>query len=161
MRKGNRKKHSATIKGDNLCLYIVLFLFLSPSFSIAGPTKRYVRPAPPAAETKSEVQILTPVPPVPNDSMGGVTLDAFDAEFLQNKSLVHVKGRVTNISNSFIRGHLTLHILSGSGTSIFASDLPLNNHQPFSNGESVTFDTTLNVATIKNASKVSLDFTRD
>lgn|GEM_PF-7013049 len=140
---------------------IILVLLTIPLLSLAGPGKRYVRSASPRAEAQDEVRVLIPVPPVPNKSMGGMTLDAFEAEFLQDKSLVHVKGRVTNISNSYTRGYLTLNILSAAGTNLFSSDMPLNNHQTISNGESVSFDTTINVSAIKGASKVSLDFTRD
>ncbi len=151
---------SCTIPANIALALVLLFVFVPPVFS--GQTGRFVQP-PPQVEQQvpSEVTVLTPVPPVPHSSMGSITLDSLEAEFHQNRKIIHVKGKITNISRSFIRGYLTLHILSSSGTSLYSTDLPLNDHQPFGDGESVTFDTTVNIESLSGASKVSLDFTRD
>jgi hypothetical protein len=141
---------------------LLALMFIVYSASPAGArVRRYVRPAPPPPPETDPVKRLIPEPPVPNNSMGVVTLDRLEAEFMQNRRIVHVKGRLTNISKVYIRGHLTVHLLSSSGVSLFSTDIPLNNHNPFGNGESVTFDTAINVSAIRGAAKVSLDFTQD
>lgn len=153
------KGHSFSIRAGGIVFLLLLTLSASPAW--AKTVSRYVRrPTPPPPPT-DEVKQLIPEPPVPNSSMGVVTLDRLEAEFIQNRRIVHVKGQITNISKAYIRGYLTVHLLSSTGVSLFSTDIPLNNHNPFGNGESITFDTAINISAIKGAAKVSLDFTQD
>jgi len=153
------KHHTVSWRVSSAACLLALFVTMSVP-ARAGETKRYVLPTPPRPAT-DEVRQLIPEPPVPNSSMGVLTLDSLEAEFMQNRRIVHVKGKLTNVSGVYIRGYLTLHLLSSTGVSLFSTDIPLNNHNPLGSGESVSFDTAINVAAVNGAVKVSLDFTQD
>ncbi|MBU0480509.1 MAG: hypothetical protein KKG47_05355 [Proteobacteria bacterium] len=90
-----------------------------------------------------------------------VTLDSMEAEYHPANKVVIVKGSIKNISRIVLRGHLVLHILSISGAVLHSTEMPIKGHQPIMNGESVSFDTVLNVSNVSGAAKISADFTWD
>lgn len=90
-----------------------------------------------------------------------VSLENLEAEYYSANKIVAIKGSIKNVSNSSMRGYITLYLLSVSGTVLRAFDLPLNDHRPFGDGESVSFDTAVNVSNVSGAYQVSVEFTRD
>ena len=102
-------------------------------------------------------QILTPV----EMEIPFANLESLEAEFHRATDIVSVKGRLKNTSNSIIRGFLSLHLLSSSGSVLQTFELPLKDHQPIKTGESVKFETVLPVSRIKGATQISVDFTRN
>ena len=90
-----------------------------------------------------------------------VSLEKLEAEFYSASRVVGIKGSIKNTSNSSLRGYLTLYLLSVGGDVLGAFELPVNDHRPFRNGESVPFDTAINVSHISGAYTVSVDFTRE
>jgi len=90
-----------------------------------------------------------------------VSLEKLEAEYFPANKVVSVKGRLKNISSTTLRGYVTLYLLSSSGTVLGAFDLPVNEHRPFNDGETVFFDTAVNVSNVSGAYQVSLDFTQD
>ena len=93
--------------------------------------------------------------------MSVVALESLEAEFFPANRVVTVKGSIKNNSKTPIRGYLTLYLLSASGSVLRAFDLPVNDHRPFGDGESVSFDTAVNVSNVSGAYQVSVEFTRD
>jgi len=93
--------------------------------------------------------------------MAFVSLDKLEAEYFPANRVVAVKGSIKNISSSTLRGYITLYLLSSSGVVLAAYDLPVNDHRPFNDGESVAFDTAVNVSNTSGAHQVSVEFTRD
>ena len=63
-------------------------------------------------------------------------------------NVVSVKGSIKNVSTVFIRGYLSLHLLNKAGSVLHTFELPLKDNQSISQGESVSFETILNVANI-------------
>jgi hypothetical protein len=102
-------------------------------------------------------KILTPI----EMDMAFANLESLEAEFHQATGIVSVKGRLKNTSKSVVRGFLSLHLLSSSGSVLQTFELPLKDHQPIKMGESVKFETVLPVSQIKGATQVSVDFTRN
>lgn len=100
---------------------------------------------------------LTPM----KQNMAFVSLESLDAEFFPASKVVSVKGSLKNISNSYLRGFITIFLMSQSGFVLSAFDMPVNDHRPFMDGESVSFDTAVNVSSISGASRVSVEFTKD
>lgn len=93
--------------------------------------------------------------------MSFVSLDKLEAEYFPANRIVAIKGSIKNISSSTLRGYITLYLLSSSGMVLAAYDLPVNDHRPFHDGESVVFDTAVNVSNTSGAHQVSVEFTRD
>jgi len=93
--------------------------------------------------------------------MATVVLESVEAEFHPANRVVTVKGSIRNVSNSFVRGFLSLHLLSKNGTVLQTFEVPLKEHQVFAQGESVSFDTVLNTPRVHGASQVSIDFTKE
>ena len=100
------------------------------------------------------------LPPL-RQQMSFVALENLEAEFFPANSVVTISGRIKNNSRTSVRGYLTFYLLSASGTVLKAFELPLKEHQPFGDGESVSFDTAVNVGSVSGAYQVSVDFTRD
>ncbi len=94
-------------------------------------------------------------------NMSFVSLENLDAEYFPANRVVAIKGSIKNISKSTLRGYITLYLRSSSGTVVGAYDLPVNEHRPFIDGESVSFDTAVNVSNTTNAYQVSVEFTKD
>lgn len=94
-------------------------------------------------------------------NMSFVSLEKLEAEYFQANRVVSIKGSIKNISNSTLRGYITLYLRSSSGMVVGAYDLPVNEHRPFNDGESVTFDTSVNVSNTTGAYQVSVEFTKD
>ena len=89
-----------------------------------------------------------------------MALEKVEAEFHPATKVVSVKGSIKNISKVFVRGYLSLHLLSKEGSVLETFELQLKENQPIAEGESVKFETTLKVGNMSNASKISIDFTR-
>jgi len=102
-------------------------------------------------------QNLVPV----GQKMSFVSLENLEAEFFPANRVVAIKGSIKNVSKTTMRGYLTLYLLSVGGTVLRTFDLPVNDHRPFGDGESVSFDTAVNVSNVSGAYQVSVDFTRD
>ncbi|MCK4837275.1 MAG: hypothetical protein KAS94_00650 [Desulfobulbaceae bacterium] len=102
-------------------------------------------------------KVLAPV----EMEMSFADLESLEAEFHPTNGIVSVKGRLKNTSNSIIRGYLSLHLLSSSGSVLQTFELPVKDHQPVSRGESVKFEAVLPVSRIKGATQVSVDFTKN
>lgn len=100
---------------------------------------------------------LTPM----KQKMSLVSLESLEAEFFPASKMVSVKGSLKNISSSHLRGFLTIFLMSQSGVVLSAFDMPVNDHRPFMDGETVSFDTAVNVSTVSGASRVSVEFTKD
>ncbi len=94
-------------------------------------------------------------------NMSFVSLENLEAEFFPANRVVAIKGSIKNVSKTTMRGYLTLYLLSAGGTVLRAFDLPVNDHRPFGDGKSVSFDTAVNVSNVSGAYQVSVDFTRD
>lgn len=90
-----------------------------------------------------------------------VSLDKLEAEYIPAHKVVAIKGSIKNVSRSTLRGYITLYLLSTSGTVLSAYDLPVNDHRPFNDGDSVPFDTAVNVSNTSGAYQVSVEFTKD
>lgn len=90
-----------------------------------------------------------------------VSLEQLEAEYFPANKVVSIKGSIKNISDSTLRGYITLYLRSSSGMVIGAYDLPVNDHRPFSDGETITFDTAVNVSNTAGAYQVSVEFTKD
>jgi len=93
--------------------------------------------------------------------MAFVSLESLDAEFFPSSRLVNVKGSLKNISNSTLRGYITISLLSQTGVVLAAFDMQVNDHRPFSDGETVPFDTAVNVSSVSGAFRVGVEFTKD
>ncbi|NTV14929.1 MAG: hypothetical protein HGA96_13515 [Desulfobulbaceae bacterium] len=93
--------------------------------------------------------------------MAFVSLEALEAEFFPASRLVSVKGSLKNISSSSLRGYITISLLSQSGVVLAAFDMQVNDHRPFTDGETVPFDTAVNVSSLSGAFRVSVEFTKD
>lgn len=104
-----------------------------------------------------QVQILNQI----EMGMTFADLESLEAEFHQANSLVTVKGRIKNTSDIVIRGFLSLHLLSSTGSVLESFELPLKSHQPINRGESVEFETVLPLTRSKGATQVSVDFTKN
>ena len=100
---------------------------------------------------------LTPM----QEKMAFVSLDSLDAEFYSASKVVSIKGSIKNISNSTLRGFVTIYLIAQNGVVLSASDMPVNDHHPFMDGESVAFETVVNVSNSSGASRVSVEFTKD
>lgn len=100
---------------------------------------------------------LTPM----QQKMSFVSLESLESEFFPANKMVSVKGKLKNISNSYLRGYLTIFLMSQSGAVLSAFDLPVNDHRPFNDGEVVSFDTAVNVNSVSGACRVSVEFTKD
>lgn len=94
-------------------------------------------------------------------NMSLVSLENLDAEYFPANRVVAIKGSIKNISKSSLRGYITLYLRSSSGMVVGAYDLPVNEHRPFIDGETVSFDTAVNVSNTTGAYQVSVDFTKD
>jgi hypothetical protein len=94
-------------------------------------------------------------------NMSFVSLENLDAEYFPANKVVAVKGSIKNISNSILRGYITLYLRSSSGMIVGAYDLPVNDHRPFNDGETISFDTAVNVSNTTGAYQVSVEFTKD
>jgi hypothetical protein len=104
-----------------------------------------------------QVKILTPV----EMKMSYADLESVEAEFHQANNIVSVKGRIKNISNSVIRGFISLHLMSSTGSVLQTFELPIKSHQPLNIGESVKFETVLPTTKSKDATQISIDFTKN
>lgn len=100
---------------------------------------------------------LTPM----KQKMSFVSLESLESEFFPGSKMVSVKGSLKNISSSYLRGYLTIFLMSQSGTVLSAFDMPVNEHRPFADGETVAFDTAVNVSNVNGACRVSVEFTKD
>lgn len=94
-------------------------------------------------------------------NMSFVSLENLEAEYFPANRVVAIKGSIRNVSSSTLRGYITLYLRSSSGMVVGAYDLPVNEHRPFIDGETVSFDTAVNVSNTTGAYQVSVDFTRD
>lgn len=94
-------------------------------------------------------------------NMSFVSLENLDAEYFPANRVVAIKGSIKNISNTTLRGYITLYLRSSSGMVLGAYDLPVNDHRPFNDGETVSFDTAVNVSNTTGAYQVSVEFTKD
>ena len=94
-------------------------------------------------------------------NMAFVSLENLDAEYFPANRVVAIKGSIKNISNSTLRGYITLYLRSSSGMVVGAYDLPVNDHRHFDAVESVSFDTAVNVSNTTGAYQVSVEFTKD
>lgn len=94
-------------------------------------------------------------------NMSLVSLENLEAEYFAANKVVVIKGSIKNISSSTLRGYLTLYLRSHNGMVVGVYDLPVNDHRPFMDGESVAFDTAVNVSNTTGAAQVSVDFTKD
>ena len=90
-----------------------------------------------------------------------VVLDSMEAEYHPANKVVIVKGSIKNISNIVLRGHISLHILSAAGAILYTTEMAVKGNQPIQNGETVSFDTVLNVSNVSGAKQISADFTWD
>ena len=90
-----------------------------------------------------------------------VILDSMEAEYHPANKVVIVKGSIKNISNITLRGYISLHILSVNGAVLYSTEMAVKDHQPIRTGETVSFDTVLNVAKVAGAKQISADFTWD
>ncbi len=90
-----------------------------------------------------------------------VSLENLEAEYYSANKIVAIKGKIKNISSITMRGYITLYLLSASGSVLSSFDMPLNDNRPFRGGQSVDFDTAVNVGTIGGAYRVSVEFTRE
>ena len=104
-----------------------------------------------------QVKILTPV----EMKMSYAALESVEAEFHQANNVVSVKGKIKNISNSVIRGFISLHLMSSTGSVLQTFELPIKFHQPLNIGESVQFETVLPTTKSKDATQISIDFTKN
>lgn len=93
--------------------------------------------------------------------MSFADLESLEAEFHPANNIVSVRGQIKNISNIIIRGYISLHLLSSSGSVLQTFELPIKSHQPLNIGESVKFETVLPVSRSKDATQVSVDFTKN
>lgn len=93
--------------------------------------------------------------------MSFVSLESLDAEYFPANRVVAIKGSIKNISSTTLRGYITVYLRSSSGLVLGAYDLPVNDHRPFIDGESVAFDTAVNVSNTTGAYQVSVEFTKD
>jgi len=93
--------------------------------------------------------------------MSLVSLDKLEAEYFPANKVVAIKGSIKNISSSALRGYITLYLRSTSGMVLGAYDLPVNDHRAFSDGETILFDTVVNVSNTAGAYQVSVEFTKD
>lgn len=93
--------------------------------------------------------------------MSFVSLENLDAEYFPANRVVAIKGSIKNISSTTLRGYITLYLRSSSGAVLGAYDLPVNEHRPFNDGETVSFDTAVNVSNTTGAYQVSVEFTKD
>jgi hypothetical protein len=94
-------------------------------------------------------------------NMSFVSLESLDAEYFPANRVVAIKGSIKNISSTTLRGYITVYLRSSSGLVLGAYDLPVNDHRPFIDGESVAFDTAVNVSNTTGAYQVSVEFTKD
>ena len=94
-------------------------------------------------------------------NMSFVSLENLEAEYYPANKVVGIKGSIKNISNMTLRGYITLYLRSSSGMVVGSYDLPVNDHRPFNDGESVSFDTAVNVSNSAGAYQVSVEFTKD
>lgn len=94
-------------------------------------------------------------------NMSFVSLENLDAEYFPANKVVAIKGSIKNVSKSTLRGYITLYLRSASGMIVGAYDLPVNDHRPFIDGETVSFDTAVNVSNTTGAYQVSVEFTKD
>jgi len=94
-------------------------------------------------------------------NMSFVSLENLDAEYFPANRVVAIKGSIKNISNTTLRGYITLYLRSSSGMVVGSYDLPVNEHRPFGDGETVSFDTAVNVSNTTGAAQVSVEFTKD
>jgi hypothetical protein len=90
-----------------------------------------------------------------------VTLDSMEAQYHPANKVVIVKGSIKNTSKIVLRGYISLHILSSTGTTLHTTEMAVKRHQPIMSGETVSFDTVLNVSKIAGAAQISADFTWD
>lgn len=93
--------------------------------------------------------------------MSFVSLEKLEAEYFPANKVVAIKGSIKNISSSTLRGYITLYLRSSNGMVVGAYDLPVNDHRPFGDGETITFDTAVNVSNTTGAHQVSVEFTLD
>lgn len=94
-------------------------------------------------------------------NMSFVSLENLDAEYFPTSKVVAIKGSIKNISSTTLRGYITLYLRSSTGSVLGAYDLPVNDHRPFNDGETVSFDTAVNVSNTTGAHQVSVEFTKD
>ncbi|NTV13506.1 MAG: hypothetical protein HGA96_06190 [Desulfobulbaceae bacterium] len=93
--------------------------------------------------------------------MSVVALESLEAEYFPASKVVNIKGSLRNISNSYVRGFVTVFLLSQSGVVLNAFDMQINDHRPIMDGETVVFSTAINVTNVSGASRVSVEFTKD
>jgi len=122
-------------------IYLLAVLFAADGSSFAGPAGINLIPM--------------------KQTMPLVNLESLDSEFFPASKMVSVKGSLKNISGSYLRGFITIFLMSQNGVVLSAFDMPVNDHRPFSDGEKISFDTAVNVSNVSGASRVSVEFTKD
>ena len=88
-------------------------------------------------------------------------LDELSATLHKNGGVVEVKVAVKNVSNSYLKGLVTVYLLDANGKVINAKDEPVGNGLQFGPGAVAEFELTMKVPKKARIDTVSVDFVRE